>query len=111
MGKYRKKLVVIDAQRWWQNGDHSEDNLEVFNTGSGPFEGEGKVVRYYRYPNRDGQSRCEKCNKIMHNHGWIDTLEGGHTVCPGDWIIKGIEGEFYPCKDTIFQATYEKLED
>lgn len=46
----------------------------------------------------------------MHNHGWIDTLEGGHVVCPGDWIIRGIKGENYPCKPDIFAETYELVE-
>lgn len=40
----------------------------------------------------------------------IETLEGPHTVTPGDWIITGIKGEKYPCKPDIFEATYEKLE-
>jgi hypothetical protein len=43
----------------------------------------------------------------MQDHGWIDTLEGGHIVCPGDWIITGVVGELYPCKPDIFEATYE----
>ena len=37
----------------------------------------------------------------------ISTLEGAHWVSPGDWIIKGVKGEFYPCKPDIFAATYE----
>lgn len=37
----------------------------------------------------------------------IVTLEGDMTAQPGDWIIKGVKGEFYPCKDDIFQLTYE----
>jgi len=37
----------------------------------------------------------------------IDTLEGRMYVDPGDWIIKGVKGEFYPCKPDIFEATYE----
>jgi len=37
----------------------------------------------------------------------IKTLEGNMTVEPGDWIIRGVAGEFYPCKDAIFQQTYE----
>ena len=41
-------------------------------------------------------------------HGWIATLEGGHIVCPGDWIITGVKGEMYPCKPDIFEATYEE---
>lgn len=45
----------------------------------------------------------------MHTHGWIDTKEGGHIVCPGDFIITGIAGERYPCKPAIFAATYEAV--
>lgn len=41
----------------------------------------------------------------------IPTMEGNHLCTPGDWIIKGIKGEFYPCKPDIFAATYDKVED
>jgi hypothetical protein len=37
----------------------------------------------------------------------IATLEGDHLASPGDWIIKGVKGEFYPCKPDIFEMTYE----
>lgn len=37
----------------------------------------------------------------------IETLEGTMTANPGDWIIRGVKGEFYPCKPDIFEATYE----
>ena len=104
--KYRKKPVIIEAIQWFQNGDHPKDNSYPIN----PHLSEGKVVRYYRTPKIDGKEKCKKCGVIMHNHGWIDTLEGGHIVCPGDWIITGIQGEFYPCKPDIFEQTYEKVE-
>ena len=42
----------------------------------------------------------------MMSHGWIDTFDGGHIVCPADFIIKGINGELYPCKPDIFKKTY-----
>ena len=42
--------------------------------------------------------------------GWIETLESGHIVSPGDWIITGVAGEHYPCKPDIFAATYEPAE-
>lgn len=45
------------------------------------------------------------------NKGWIHTLEGGHEVTPGDWIITGVKGEHYPCKPDIFEATYERVEE
>ena len=40
----------------------------------------------------------------------IPTLEGEMQCCVGSWIIKGVNGEFYPCKPDIFKATYEKVE-
>lgn len=53
------------------------------------------------------RSSCPHCNSPAHAHRWIDTLEGGHIVCPGDWIITGVAGDHYPCKSAIFAATYE----
>lgn len=41
----------------------------------------------------------------------IKTLEGDMDVTPGDWIIRGVEGEIYPCKPSIFRATYEAVEE
>ncbi len=108
MAKYRKKPIVIEAIQWFKNGDHPDDAQETFDAGNGPFLGEGKVVRYYRTPQLDGQDLCLHCGISMHEHGWLDTLEGGHIVCPGDWVITGIAGEVYPCKPAIFAETYEK---
>ena len=116
--KFRKKPIVIEATQWFKNGDHPEDACEIF-LASGEidlpkgtaFKGEGHIVRYYRRPSSDGHRHCEKCSTVMHLHGWIDTLEGGHIVCPGDWIIQGIKGELYPCKPDIFEATYELVEE
>lgn len=41
----------------------------------------------------------------------IETLEGVMEASAGDWIIRGVQGEFYPCKPDIFEATYEPAED
>jgi hypothetical protein len=41
---------------------------------------------------------------------YIDTLEGRMTVSVGDWVIKGVNGEFYPCKPEIFEKTYDPVE-
>jgi hypothetical protein len=109
--KYRKKPVVIEATRWWKNGDHPSDECYPVPDGEGgTFKSEGKVVRYFRRPYISGESRCSKCGEEMHLHGWIDTLEDGHNVCPGDWIITGVKGERYPCKPDIFEATYESVD-
>ena len=108
--KYRKKPIVIDAIQWFKNGDHPDDRCEtLFDHSKKPFQSEGKLVRYYRNPNVRDNSICSKCNQRMYQHGWIDTLEGGHIACPGDWIITGIKGEHYPCKPDIFEATYEEV--
>lgn len=110
--KFRKKPVVIEATQWFKNGDHPEDGTETFMSGEFVNElCEGKVVRYYRHPNVPGGSKCKHCSRTMHDHGWIDTLEGGHIVCPGDYIITGVKGERYPCKPDIFLETNEALED
>jgi hypothetical protein len=120
--KYRKKPVVVEAHQWFKNGDHPEDYAaeRPGTVGGDPvmFSGkyakdrgwEGAIVRYYRRPEVDGAGVCGRCGRIMNDHGWIDTREGGHTVCPGDWIITGIAGEHYPCKPDIFAKTYEPAE-
>ncbi len=99
--QYKKKPIVIEATQWFKNGDHPLDM-------GGDTEGE--LVRYYRHPEVSGKSICKHCKMTMHDHGWIDTLEGDHTVCPGDFIITGIQGEHYPCKPDIFVATYNGVE-
>lgn len=108
MTQFRKKPVVIEATQWMKNGDHPKDNTarmqpEVVHC-------EGAVVRYFRRPDVDGATGCRHCGRAMHDHGWIDTKEGGHIVCPGDWIITGVQGELYPCKPDIFAATYDPVE-
>jgi hypothetical protein len=106
MATYRKKPVVIEATQWFKNGDHPFDNSCPISP-QNPDLSEGEVVRYFRHPSIPGTTLCSKCGKAMHEHGWIDTLEDGHNVCPGDWIITGVKGERYPCKPDIFAATYE----
>lgn len=96
--KARKKPLVVEANRWFINGDHPLD---------GPSDREGKIVRYFRTPSQDRTVPCEHCGRSYHDHGWIDTSEGGHRVCPGDWVITGVRGEHYPCKPDIFDMTYE----
>ena len=58
---------------------------------------------------KDGDHPCVLRSR-MQGFGWINTLEGGHIVTPGDWIITGVKGEHYPCKPDIFEATYERVE-
>lgn len=106
--KFRKKPVVVVAHQWFKNGDHPDDHADRNWPGD---EWEGFVVRYYRSPNMPGNWECAQCGRLFHDHGWIDTLEGGHIVCPGDWIITGVKGENYPCKPDIFEQTYESVDN
>ena len=106
--KFRKKPVVIEATQWFKNGDHPEDYADSEEAAFRKMhDWEGGVVRRYRRPDVEGSTTCKHCGNTMHVHGWIDTLEGGHIVCPGDWIITGVKGEHYPCKPDIFEMTYE----
>ncbi len=89
MGQYRKKPVVVGAIQWFKDGDHEQVV---------------PVVRARAIPN------CLLCGKHDLEHGWVETLEGGHRVCPGDWLITGVKGESYPCKPDIFAMTYESVE-
>jgi hypothetical protein len=119
MPKFRKKPVVIEASQWFKNGDHPADyaedqqgledgELRIFTGAERKAGGwQGGVVRYYRHPDVPGKKPCEQCGRPHQVHGWVDTLEQGHRVCPGDWIITGVRGEQYPCKPDIFAATYE----
>ena len=112
MAKYRKKPVIIEAVQWQRNGDHPDDQcIERRDPVSGEaVKSEGKVVRYFRHPEISGTNRCRECGEIMHRHGYIDTPEGGHIVCPGDWVVTGTAGERYPVKDRIFGGIYEKVD-
>ena len=60
---------------------------------------------------KHGDHPMVESNSLDSKSGWVATLEGGHIVSPGDFIITGIKGEHYPCKPDIFEATYEKVEE
>ena len=116
--KYRKKPVVIEAHQWFKNGDHPEDHDPMGRENPTTMyqekyyeykQTEGKVVLRYRHPDKYNEDKCHHCGVRMGDHGWIDTLEAGHNVCPGDFIITGVKGERYPCKPDIFEQTYEPV--
>ena len=80
--KYRKKPVVIEATQ---------------------FDGTIESVESLMIP--------EVSQDLGSKTLQIPTLEGVMTASPGDFIIKGVNGEFYPCKPDIFEKTYEKVEE
>lgn len=108
MPLFKKVSLTIEAHRWHKNGDHPNDNCTVDENGN---YWEGAVVRYFRHPSpvKAGNMLCQHCADSYHYHGWIDTKEGGHIVCPGDWIITGVAGEYYPCKPDIFTLYYSPV--
>lgn len=95
--KYRTRPNVKTAYQWFEVSPY--------------VDGHVRDVDYYRTPQIDGQHVCSECGRIMHDHGFINTLEGGHVVCPGDWVITGLRGEVYACKPDIFEKSYEPVEE
>lgn len=79
--KFRKKPIVIEAVQWKTDNKEEIDKFV------------GKELDY-----------CEADTGLV-----IPTLEGDMKVFCFDWIIKGVKGEFYPCKPDIFEKTYEKV--
>ena len=114
MARWIKKRIEVEATEWNKQGDHPKDDIwrRFEDTGKQPdVPREGLVVRYYRRPDVDGHEVCSHCKLAMHSHGWIDTRQGGHTVCPGDFIITELDGKgYYPCKPDVFFKTYDSLD-
>lgn len=99
--KYRKKPVVIDAMQW--NGTNKREmfdfltngnRLEAYMTSDFPIVSDNFYIDHRKVP-----------GGLV-----IKTLEGEHLANIGDYIIKGVHGEFYPCKPDIFKETYEEVE-
>jgi hypothetical protein len=87
MAKYRKKPVVVEAVRFFDTAESLAELSEFMGT-------DIKV----NYADPDNPTLI------------IPTLEGDYIASIGDYIIKGIKGEFYPCKPDIFEMTYEKVD-
>ena len=82
MARYRKKPVEIEAVQY--TGIHSDEIIAFMSGTTYEFDPSAGIR--------------------------IPTLEGVMLARPYDWIIRGIKGEFYPCKRDIFEATYERVE-
>jgi hypothetical protein len=87
MGQYRKKPVVIEAIQFTRNNITEVETFTEYAAHT--FQIERRI---------DGIATCI-----------IPTLEGQHIATEGDWIIKRVNGEYYPCKPDIFEKTYEKV--
>lgn len=92
MPKFIKKPVEIEARQWVAQ----EDAYDLAEWTGGEYD----------------QRTAGPSTEYSQGEDWglltVDTLEGDAlTTSPGDWIIRGVQGEFYPCKPDIFEATYE----
>ena len=94
--KYRKKPVVIRALQW--TGDNYTEILNFCDKA----EFQHKVRKHKHV--FTGESEILEEIELT-----IETLEGTHEASIGDYIIEGVNGEFYPCKPDIFEKTYEEV--
>ena len=87
--KVRKKAVEVEAWPW----PDIPEGLSVARVKATHLSGNGVGVK-----RREGEQL-------------IETLEGVHARAPGDWLILGVKGEYYPCKPAIFDQTYDIVEE
>lgn len=99
--RYRKRPVEVEAMRIdteYQPDDFLDPNTRSVAMASGWMLGHG--------------FKDFRVHGDRHPHGIaIHTLEGVMVAAPGDWIIRGVHGEFYPVKPDLFEATYEPVGD
>lgn len=91
MAKYRKKPVIVEARKFETNNEPDSVNIN----GLVLWMNQGSHIMQAWHNGTD-----------IH----IETLEGTMKATVGDWIIRGVNGEFYPCKPDIFEKTYEPAE-
>jgi hypothetical protein len=91
--QFRKKPVVIEAMLWNGSNEGADDEVA------------GWIL------DNDHDCAARRPDNDAPWSLYISTLEGEMQASPGDWIIKGVKGEFYPVKPDIFEATYEAVEE
>jgi len=90
MGKYKKRPVIVEAEQW--TGKNYDRICQFTGT-------------------KLGRTKITFSEGGISDQLVIPTLEGEHRANIGDFIIKGVKGEFYPCKPDIFEQTYEEVID
>lgn len=98
MGQYRKKPIVVDAWQFISHADFPNAPPWLMQAVSRTRDKmpDGRVGKWI--------NPIDGSDMLI-----IGTLEGDHFASPGDWIIRGVKGELYPCKPDIFEATYEAV--
>jgi hypothetical protein len=99
INKYRKKPVIIEAMQW------TKSNRKELYKWAGA-ESEHHLPKGWRLNQKFFQN-FEECIWFL----VIPTPEGAMEAMEEDWIIKGVKGEYYPCKPDIFEMTYEEVKD
>jgi hypothetical protein len=100
--KYRKRPVVIEAMQWDGRADSAHPIIQWINATEATARWRPEQEEIIA---RNGETaQMYRPARIS-----IRTIEGTMDATPGDWIIKGVAGEFYPCKPDIFEATYEAV--
>ena len=102
--KYRKKPVTIEAIQW--DGKNTTD-VSAFIYGQTQEE----LIKDINSSYISSEKWDDYCYSVERNGLPIKTLEGEMRASIGDYIIKGVNGEFYPCKPDIFAKTYEEVTD
>jgi hypothetical protein len=92
MGRYRKKPVEIDAAQW-----------------DGTVGGATSIIDWILAEGGTARFHSSNPEAGIDRYIAVDTLEGTYRASPADWIIRGVQGELYPCKPDIFEATYEPV--
>jgi len=106
VARYRKKPVEIEAIQW-----DGTNFAELAMWGAPALQTDALEWDYHAgaYVLPDGRFASLGVGGMQSGCLVIPTLEGEHLARPGDWIIRGVVGEFYPCKPDIFDDTYEEV--
>ena len=112
--RFRKKPVEIDAIQWDGTPGHASTIIDWMLSHGGTARWRGPVAGDPNCVDAGGHHvwrYCPSCTYVDEPLSLaIDTLEGTMHAKSGDWIIRGIQGEFYPCKPDIFADTYDLVQ-
>lgn len=92
MTRYRRIPLIVDAVQWQPDMEHElVFNHPLHNVNAKP---------------------CKHCGYPYSQHGWVETLEGGQSLCPGDWLVEYPDwGDVSPCKGSVFPKLFEAVDE